>query len=169
MRMLTLVLLLALLFVACGPATPTPTSVPEIIQPERPTPTPDPALRPPGDSGQIGYPPPLPSPTAYPEGYPIAPALVEPADPYPAPESSGRVSVIHALGIQCEDASKQKYANAQEARAGLIAASVAVFDVTTVDLNVCLACGCPTSTHYQAEIAAADLNKALTLGWAREQ
>ncbi len=167
MKFIAHLLLFVILITACGPATPAPTRAPENIQPERPTPTPDFALQP-ADSGQTGYPPPPSSPTPYPEGYPIPPAQAEPLSPYPAAESSGRVTVIHALGIQCEDASRQKYANAQDARAGLIAASVTVYEITTVDLMVCQACGCPTSAHFQAEIATTDLNKALALGWVRE-
>ena len=156
-----------LLLAACGPATPSSTATPAPAQPARATPTADAALQPTNDSA-IGYPPPPPSPTPYPEGYPITPANVEPGNPYPAAESNGTTWVIHPFGEQCEDADKQKYPNTQEARAALTAAGIAVYEVGTVNLNVCLACGCPTSAHYRAQIAVSDLNKALALGWTQD-
>ncbi|MBK8985931.1 MAG: hypothetical protein IPM39_07590 [Chloroflexi bacterium] len=167
MRMLTLALLLALLFVACGPATPTPTSAPEVIQPARSTPTSDPSLITPNANepgSQVGYPPPPPTLTPLPEGYPAAPTL-EAANPYPA---AGTVWVLQALGLQCADTSTYQLANVQAARASLTAAGITVQTIQTVELGVCEACDCPTSTHYRAQIAAADLNKALALGWRSE-
>lgn len=167
MRTFAISLTLILLFlVACGPATPSATTPPP-AQPVRPTPTTDAALQPDSD-GPVGYPPPLPSPTPYPEGYPIPPGQIEQSDPYPAAENNGSIFVLHPFGEQCEDAAKQKYPNAQQARAALTAAGITVYEVGTVDLNVCLACGCPTSAHYRAQIAVSDLNKALALGWTQE-
>jgi hypothetical protein len=167
-------LLTLLLLAACGPAISTPNLEPDASQPEgRPTPTPDAALQPENaaqDSPQpiLGYPP-LPTPIPLPEGYPAAlPAFIEPINPYPVGESAGQIWIIHPFGRQCEDVNKQKYAGAQDARASLTAAGITTYEVTTIEKMVCEACDCPTSAHYRAAIAAADLSKALALGWTQE-
>lgn len=161
---------LLIVLAACGPA-PAPTAAP----PEtRPTPTSDPALRTTTpDTGrqgnQVGYPGPSPTASPFPEGYPAPPAAAAPANPYPAitPES-GTVWILRPLGEQCEDTNTYKYRNQQAARADLTAVGITVYQVETVNLMVCEACGCPTSAHYRAEIAAADLPRAVNLGWREE-
>jgi hypothetical protein len=161
-------LLLLLVLAACGPSAQTPT--PDAGQPARSTPTSDPSLVNPntgGQTNQTGYPPPPPTLTPFPEGYPVPPTI-EPVNPYPAAVDSEAVWVLHPLGQQCADTSTYTYANVQEARAGLTAAGITVYDMTTVELMVCQACECPTSTHYRAQIAAADRQKATALGWQEE-
>lgn len=161
-------LILLLLLAACGPAAADPTSAPNEPLPARSTPTSDPALLPGANAPQVespGYPPPLPTATPLPDGYPLPTPT---ADPYPAGATTDTTAILRPLGEQCTDANTYQYANTQEARAALTAAGITVLNVTTVELMVCEACGCPTSTHYRAEIAATDLSKATALGWTQE-
>jgi hypothetical protein len=161
--------------VACGPAVAPETAVPNATSPARPTPTSDPSLlnnnnnTSDGQADMVGYPPPPPTPA--PVSYPDAAAptpLPAPADAYPAADQAGTVWVMHAQGQQCVDASTFKYPTAQDARAGLVAAGITVYNLETVSMMVCQACNCPTSIHYRAQIAADDLEKAVALGWSEE-
>lgn len=168
----SLMLLLAL--AACGPSAAAPTPAPDSGQPARSTPTSDPSLlnnnaNTGGQNNLVGYPPPPPTATPYPENYPVPPTP-PPHNPYPAAETgeSGVVWILHPLGMQCADTSTFKYANQQAARADLTAAGITVSQMETVELMVCQACDCPTSTHYRAQINGADLNKAIALGWTAE-
>ncbi len=108
------------------------------------------------------------------ESYPV-PALPTPdtdAD-YPAPEAmptrdaypvvEGYVWVVHPVGEQCEE--ERFYDTLDAAVSALEANNIEVDRATMVDLNVCLACGCPTSAHYRLHIAEADLRAAEAMGW----
>ena len=168
--MLTLTSLLLLVLAACGPSASEPTPTPDNGSPARATPTADPGLLTPANGGQnnlTGYPPPPPTATPLPENYP-PPAQPVPNNPYPAVDDASTIWILHPLGLQCADTSSYAYTNVQAARADLTAAGITVFQVETIELAVCQACDCPTSTHYHAQIAAADLNKAQTLGWTAE-
>jgi len=170
---LIFVLLAVVLIAACGPAVPaTPPANPDGdgdtggLQP-RPTPTTaalngQPAQSNPANSS---YPPPLPSPTPFPEGYPAAPSLST-VDPYPAQE--GSVWILHPVGVQCSDPSEYKYQTEQDVIADLTAVGITVQQITLTELMVCSACDCPTSTHYRVQIPAADLSKAEALEWTAE-
>lgn len=102
-----------------------------------------------------------------PEGYPAAQEIYPTIDPYPA--DANTVWLVHPVGVQCEDASTSKYQSEQDVKAGLTAAGIPVYSVTTTDLMVCQACGCPTSIHYRVEINETNLDKAIALGWTAEQ
>jgi hypothetical protein len=114
----------------------------------------------------VPYPGNPPTVEPFPGDYP-APQELPTIDPYPA--NANTVWVLHPVGEQCEDASAGKYTGTQDAKAGLTAAGLTVHDISTTDLMVCTACGCPTSTHYRAEINETDLDKAVSLGWEPEQ
>lgn len=155
--------LLVLIIAGCGTA-PMPTPLPNNEgETARPTPTDVPDTG--SDQAPAGYPPP---PTAVPtrEGYPV-PEIPPTVDPYPASDSTAWV--LHPVGIQCQDESDSKYPTEQDARSALTAAGITVEQMTLTELMVCQSCDCPTSAHYRAEISAADLDKALTLGWTAEQ
>jgi hypothetical protein len=110
------------------------------------------------------YPPPPPTPIPSPEGYP-GPATPFPTpDPYPAGDL---VWIIRPVGEQCADPAASDIADLQEAIAELAAAGVPAEASGMVDLVVCAACGCPTSSHYRVQIQAANLSRAEDLGWAR--
>jgi len=163
-------LLFVLMLGACQSAaedtTPTtPGSEGESIFP-RPTTTPtDESGSPPTPTPPDGYPPPSELPgKALPEGYP-PPTEAPATDPYPAGEA---IWIIRPVGEQCAEADSNTYVDLQEAVAALSAAGVRVEEAEMVELVVCQACGCPTSTHYRAQIALADLERAAALGWARE-
>jgi hypothetical protein len=113
----------------------------------------------------IPYPGAPPPTTSLPEGYP-APQVIPTYDPYPAGEST--VWVLYPVGIQCEDAAGSTYTSEQEVVSGLTAAGITVHNVTTTELMVCTACGCPTSAHYRAEIDANQLDALIALGWTVE-
>ncbi len=174
MKTWIITLLFLLLLAGCGPSAAAPTASPAPEQPGRATPTSDSSLLNPnpnvgGQNNQVGYPPPPPTATPYPENYPV-PATPTPYNPYPAAETgeAGNVWVLHPLGRQCADTSTYTYPNQQDARADLTAAGITVYQMETVELMVCQACDCPTSTHYRAQINGADLNKAVNLGWQAE-
>ncbi len=168
---------LFLIFVtACGSSTPTDTKSPdapensgqESNQSPRPTPT---TLNNNTESNSSfeSYPAAPPTATPFPEGYP-APKVVPTHDPYPGDKKENTTWILFPVGIQCEDADGGiKYKNEKDAEAGLTAAGINVHQVTTTELMVCTACGCPTSAHYRAEINESDLNKAVTLEWIPEQ
>ena len=156
---------LMLLVSACGggettvTATPLPTTAPALDTPSgdiapRPTITPD--------MGGSGYPAPtIPEPTPFPEGYPVPSPVTELLNPYP--EVAGFVWMMHPAGLQCE--SSLVYGTLEEALQALQGAGVTAQNGRSTNLNVCAACNCPTSLHYQAQIATADVAKAETLGW----
>jgi hypothetical protein len=94
------------------------------------------------------------------EGYP-APSEPEPTrDPYPG----GVAFIEHPAGFQCEDPA---YPDLRSAEAALEEAGITVQNAEEVELVVCEACGCPTSTHYRITIDPADIDSALSLGWQR--
>ncbi len=120
------------------------------------------------DSGSAlpeGYPAP-PTPVDTPEGYPAAPELPPTPDPYPAGEMTW---ILQAVGEQCADESENSYADLQEAVASLAAAGIPSTASEMAELMVCAACGCPTSAHFRVQIGAADVSKAISLGWTAEE
>ncbi len=148
----------ALLLVACGggepaPPTATPPPTPPLTPTAPPTSTPD------------GYPPP-PTPVPLPTGYADQPAPEVPPSGYPAGDA---IWVLRARGEQCTDESAFEYQTLDDAVAALTAAGAAVMAAETVGLMVCEACSCPTSEHYRAQIAADELETALSLGWYLEE
>jgi hypothetical protein len=158
--LLILLILLASLFVtACGDAAVTPpdTELEPTLETDegifpRPTVTPD------DPHSDESYP--VPAVPTLDADYP-APEAMPTYDPYPVVE--GYVWVVHPVGEQCEDG--QFYESVNAAVSALEEADVEVQRGSTVSLNVCLACGCPTSEHYRLHIAAEDLSKAEELGW----
>jgi hypothetical protein len=161
-----IVLLFSLIIAACGSTLSTET----LPEPEtnnqgpRPTPTTEnPAAE--SIDSNAAYPGAAPTATAYPEGYP-APQVIPTYDPYPA--NGDTVWVLYPVGIQCEDAAGSTYTSEQEVVSGLTAAGITVHNVTTTELMVCTACGCPTSAHYRAEIEASQLDAVIALGWTAE-
>ncbi len=171
-----LLALLLILLAACGPTTAGETAVPAATQPARPSPTSDPSLlnnnnnAPDGQGNATGYPvlPPTLPPATAPDSYPVPTPLPQPADAYPASNVPGAVWVLHAQGEQCVDPSTFKYPTEQDARAGLVAAGITVHSIETISMIVCQACNCPSGVHYRAQIDAADLAKAVALGWLEE-
>ena len=164
---ITIFILLSIIMTACGTSIPTetrPASENNAPSQGRPTPT---IENLPADPTELPLPyPGLPTTdTSLPEGYP-PPQEFPTIDPYPV--NAGTVWVLYPIGVQCEDASVGKYHSQQDAKAGLTAAGLTVHDVTTIELMVCSACGCPTSTHFRAEISETDLEKAISLGWEPE-
>jgi len=166
--LITLILTLILL-AACqgtngdGGATSTPTPDDEVVPQESPTSSGVPG----GEATPIpadGYPPPPPTPIPSPEGYPGPPTPFPTVDPYPAGEL---IWIVRPVGEQCADAESSEVSDLQEAVAELAAAGVPVESSGTVDLVVCAACGCPTSTHYRVQIQAANFSRAESLGWVR--
>jgi hypothetical protein len=158
-RLLMLTMILTLLVAACGDTAVTP----EVVEPEptvesdegifpRPTVTPDET-----DTDE-GYP--LPEAAAPGSEYP-APAALPTRDPYPVVE--GYVWVVHPVGEQCEDG--RFFDDVNAAITALEEADVEVTAGATINLNVCLACGCPTSEHYILQIAEDDLATAERLDW----
>lgn len=162
-------LFFALIITACSASISTETrpAIPaeNTSQAPRPTPTTDNQPTQPTQPG-VPYPGLPPTVIPHPEGYPAAPQQIPAPNPYPA--DTATVWVLHPVGVQCEGAAESKYKDEQDVIAGLTATGITTHDVTTTELMVCTACGCPTSVHYRAEINAADLNKALSLGWESE-
>ena len=161
-----LVFLFILVTTACGSSIPTttrPANESNDTNQARPTPTSESSVP---ESTDLPIPYPGAAATAVINSnsadYP-APQEYPTIDPYPA--ESGTAWVVYPVGIQCEDAAASKYQSEQDVQAGLTAAGITVHDVTTTELMVCSACGCPTSIHYYVEINTSDLNKAISLGW----
>jgi hypothetical protein len=160
-RLLMLIMALALFVTACGDTAETPNEVeiqpaPETEEEEGIFPRPTVTTALPGE--EESYPPPPPQPET--EDYP-APQALPTIDAYPVVD--GYVWVVHPLGTQCEDG--RFYDSVDAAVSALTEADIDVLRGTTTDLNVCLACGCPTSTHYRLHIAEDDLPTAERLGW----
>jgi hypothetical protein len=158
-RLLMLTMILTLLVAACGDTAVTP----ETVEPEptvesdegifpRPTVTPDET-----DTDE-SYP--LPEVATPDTDYPAPEAMPTP-DPYPAVE--GYVWVVHPFGEQCEEG--RHFDDVNAAITALEEADVEVVGGATISLNVCLACGCPTSEHYILQIAEGDWTTAERLGW----
>jgi hypothetical protein len=158
-RLLMLLMMVILLGAACGDTAVTPPDTE--VQPAPET-----------DEGVFPRPTVTPDMPDADESYPV-PAIATPATGYPAPEAlptydpypvvEGYVWVVHPFGEQCEDG--RFYDNLDAAINALRAADIDVQRGTTTNLNVCLACGCPTSEHYRLHIAEDDLAKAEALGW----
>ncbi|MFN2136352.1 MAG: hypothetical protein ACK2UK_10380 [Candidatus Promineifilaceae bacterium] len=96
--------------------------------------------------------------------YPARPTLPPTVDPYPG----GLVWVLRPVGTQCEEGTEPGYGNLREAQSTLTAASIKVAQAEMTELMVTASCGSPTSAHYRVEIAAEDLDAALSLGWIEE-
>ena len=109
-----------------------------------------------------GYPAP-PTTIPQPEGYTTGVVIEPTANPYPIIE--GYVWVMRPAGVQCESGI---YASVQDATKPLLDAGIIVNAQTSIELNTCAACGCPTSTYYRAQIPLEDLSNAATFGWERE-
>ena len=167
-----LILLFTLATTACSSTISTETrpsnEVENRNQGPRPTPTTDNRASEstePGVPYPGGIPETPPTVTPYPEGYPAPPEIPTQVS-YPADEDT--VWMLHPVGVQCEDAAGSKYQSEQDVIAGFTAAGITVHEVTTTELMVCTACGCPASAHYRAEINATDIDKAVALGWELE-
>lgn len=169
---LTLFLILVALaaLTSCGPAAGEEGAPIELqASPTVPTLQEAPALdsatsaAPPTSMPAAGYPPPTWTPNA---DYPGAqvPALLPTVDPYPG----GLVWILRPVGVQCQEGTAAGYGDLREARSTLTAAGVKVADVELVELMVTTSCGSPTSAHYRAQIAVADLQTALSLEWRQE-
>lgn len=113
---------------------------------------------------------PVPAPTAYPgfstpsspgenQGYPVTVPL-PPHNPYPG----GLATILHPLGLQCED---PVFPDISAAINSLEGAGIVVVAAEEIGLEVCEACGCATSTHFQLQIHAENLDTALEMGWER--
>ncbi len=170
-KSLLLILMFIMIFItACNSSPPTNTESPNSPENSEQNPPPGPNNTESSNSfepypGALAIPP---TATPYPPGYP-APQTIPTPDPYPGGKTETTVWIVFPVGIQCEDADDGiKYKSEKEAEAGLTAAGIQVRQVTTTELMVCAACGCPTSAHYRAEINEADLNKANALEWVQE-
>jgi hypothetical protein len=130
---------------------------------------------PPGESGGLatavpdqGYPSSevLPPATATHEpGYPEQPVDLPPTvDPYPG----GLVWIVRPIGIQCEEGTSPGYGDLREATSTLTAAGIAVADAEMTEMMVAASCGSPTSAHFRVQIAADDLQTALSMDWTQE-
>lgn len=170
-------LLIIVIPVACGPATKTDTAntpepggalevmpettagPPSADAPADPTavPLPEP------DAGEA-YPPPTTPPMTGEYPAPEAPATAP--DPYPE-AVDGYIWMLLPVGVQCEE-DAALYTDLQDAVAGLTAVNVQTNRSEIVELNVCAACGCPTSAHYRVQVSVDDVNAAQSLGWTRE-
>jgi len=124
---------------------------------------------------------PATEPTTVPSGYP-APEVMQPATPppdpnYPAPPTypptvdpypGGLVWILRPVGIQCEEGTSPGYGDLREAASTLTAAGLTVARSEMTELVVSDSCGSPTSAHYRVQIAADDLQNALSMGWTQE-
>ena len=156
-----MVMIVLVLLSGCGPSEPK-------------APQPLPTL--PGLEAAPGGPP-----TAVPEDYP-APEVIPPVNPtkdpnYPAPPTfaptvdpypGGLVWVIRPVGIQCEESTLPGYGDLREATSTLTAAGVSVAQSEMTEMAVTAVCGSPTSAHFRVQIAAADLQTALSMDWTQE-
>lgn len=162
-RTILLISLILLMLTACGAATetaPTPTTLPSTALPQPGT-APRATVTPAGATSDdtSGYPAP-PTLTPYPEGY-VGPDLGAANAPYPA--AAGFVWIIRPSGLQCGDG--LDYDTLEAAVAPLSQAGIEVVAQMSVNLMVCEACSCPTSLHYRAQIAEADVAATEKLGW----
>lgn len=158
-RLFMLLMMVALLGAACGDTAAPPPDIESAPEAET-------------DEGIFPRPTVTTDTTDADESYPV-PEAVPPVTDYPAPEAlptydpypvvAGYVWVVHPFGEQCEDG--RFYDNLDAAIAALSDADIEVQWGTTTNLNVCLACGCPTSEHYRLHIAEDDLPQAEELGW----
>jgi hypothetical protein len=135
-------------------ATLTPPPVGEPIQPET------------APGGDDGYPAPQPPPTTtLPEGYDMP---TPPPSLNPYPEATGNlIWILKPLGEQCAETPATP--DLQTAVADMVAFGIPVETSETVDLPVCTACGCPTSTHFRLQIDSGYLGNAEALGWFEEE
>lgn len=173
-RIYPVVMLFLMLFllIACGPEQPE--TEPTAVSPTEAAPTTAPAEndispRPtvtassesaPMDDGLEGYP--VMAVTAVPSEYPVIDYSTLPTrNPYPAPGEYIWMSV--PMGEQC--AESMTYPTIQDAVWVLQGEGIGVFGQQSEQLNVCTACGCPTSTHYAMQILATDQDAAGELGW----
>ncbi len=159
LRHWTIGFLLIVLLSACGGSdsssteTPSEEQLPGLDSPE-----------PGGSAPTAGVSDPsYPAPPTRVPGYPPPATLIPRFDPYPG----GRAIILHSLGEQCAD--DAFFAGAADAVEQLEAEGIRVLGAEEVDLLVCSACGCPTSTHIRLEINPDDLAAALALGWQRGQ
>ncbi len=169
MTPVTLFVLMLFLLAACGPKQPEsvePTAVPPTTAPaENPRPTVtnvpnDGYPAPDANSNADGYP--VMAETAVPDDYPVIDYEALPTrDPYP--DSDEYVWVAIPMGEQCSEA--VTYPTEQDAADSLMEEGVAVYGTKTIELMVCTACGCPTSTHFLMQILATDEVQAEELGW----
>lgn len=102
---------------------------------------------------------PTPTPPGPDEGYPASTPLPT-YDPYPG----GLVTLIHPMGLQCEE---PIFADLSAAVGSLEEAGITVVAAEEIGLEVCEACGCATSQHYRVQINVEDLDQALEMGWQR--
>jgi hypothetical protein len=96
--------------------------------------------------------------------YPAPPTPAPTVDPYPG----GVVWIIRPVGVQCEEGTAPGYNDLREATSTLTAAGVAVAQSEMTELMVTDVCGSPTSAHFRVQIAAGDLQTALSMGWTQE-
>lgn len=160
-RLLLLVSVVWVLLSACGSADP------GVLEPEPAFPGLEeaPAGQPTVESP--GYPAPEivapPTPTFNPD-YPAPPTLAPTVDPYPG----GLVWIIRPVGIQCEEGTSPGYGDLRETTSTLTAAGVTVAGAEMAELMVAASCGSPTSAHFRVQIAAENLQTALSMGWTQE-
>jgi hypothetical protein len=161
-RNVHIILLLALLLVILGACSSTPQALPTLPPPtaesaDLATAVPDQGY----PSSEV-----LPPATATHEpGYPEQPVDFPPTvDPYPG----GLVWIIRPVGIQCEEGTSPGYGDLREATSTLTAAGIAVADAEMTELMVAASCGSPTSAHFRVQIAADDLQTALSMDWTQE-
>jgi hypothetical protein len=76
--------------------------------------------------------------------------------------------IIRPVGIQCEEGTAPGYGDLRESVATLTAAGIRVVNSQMTELMVAASCGSPTSAHFLVQIDAEDLDKALSMGWAKE-
>lgn len=164
------IILLSVVFlvglVACGPADGDPVeATPEQTVPEEEgdgSTFPRPTITPESGSDTEGYPAPQPEVVNPSEGYPGVPVLEQVSNAYPA--VAGMTWLVFPTGVQCEEG--KVYENLDEAISALEEADVTVNDEGSISLNVIALCGAPSSQHYLAQVADADVAAAEALGWS---
>lgn len=111
-----------------------------------------------------GYPAP-PTALPLPEGYEI-PAPLPTINPYP--EATGQlIWILKPVGEQCAETPATP--DLQTAVADMIAFGIPVEASEMAELEVCTACGCPTSAHFRLQIDSGYLGNAQVLGWVAEE
>jgi hypothetical protein len=158
-----LALLLSALIAACsGGSDAEPTTRPTEENPtEAPTSTVEaPTVEAPTVEAPTAYPaPPTPTPPGIDSGYPAF--VPQPTiNPYPG----GLVTILHPMGIQCEE---PEFPDISAAIGALEEAGIVVLAAEEIALNVCESCSCATSEHFRVQINVDDLDKAIELGWSR--